>query len=60
MVGKWVEKILFIVLFAYVWLNVDRIKEWLNIEDNLTLTMVLVGITVLLVSLIIKLLKRGM
>lgn len=60
MIGRWVEKVVFIVLFAYIWLNVDRIKEWLNIEDDFTLTLCLVGITVLIVSLIIKLVRKGM
>ena len=60
MIGRWVEKVVFIVLFAYIWLNVDRIKEWLNIEDDFTLTLCLVGITVLAVSLIIKLVRKGM
>ena len=60
MIGRWVEKVVFIVLFAYIWLNVDRIKQWLNIEDDFTLTLCLVGITVLTVSLIIKLVRKGM
>ena len=60
MIGRWVEKVVFIVLFAYIWLNVDRIKQWLNIEDDFTLTLCLVGVTVLTVSLIIKLVRKGM
>jgi len=60
MIGRWVEKVVFIVLFAYIWLNVDRIKEWLGIQDDFTLTLCLVGVTVLAVSLIIKLVRKGM